>query len=164
MKGRKKPTPTYGYQARDGLYYNGYCGSPDWTDWAFNNQEKNMKLTIEVCGETVDAMGAEICRIGSALLGTTPRPPAEEVKPAAAPKAPKKKVEEKVEEAEEEIDLGEAENEVVKITLPEVIEKLKDYATTHTREKAAKVLAKFKVKSVRDLKPEQFAQVLEALE
>jgi hypothetical protein len=30
--GTKTPTEKNRYQARDGLYYNGYCGSPDWPE------------------------------------------------------------------------------------------------------------------------------------
>lgn len=48
-------------------------------------------------------------------------------------------------------------------TLDEVIDSFKAYAAKHSREKAAKVLGKFKVKSVKDLDESVYSDVLEAL-
>jgi hypothetical protein len=52
---------------------------------------------------------------------------------------------------------------VATITLEQVLDAAKKYAKKHSREKAAKVLKKFKVASVRDLKPAQFKEALQAL-
>lgn len=75
----------------------------------------------------------------------------------------------KTAESEESFDLGDTtieeiteETEPTK-TLDDVITAFKAYATKHSREKAGKVLSKFNVKSVRDLKTTQYVEVLKVL-
>lgn len=58
---------------------------------------------------------------------------------------------------------AEEEAEEPSTTLEEVIGAFQKFAKRHGREKAVKVLAKFKAKSVRDLKPAQFDEALSAL-
>lgn len=75
------------------------------------------------------------------------------------------------EEDEGEFDLGEEESEddaeeedeTPKISLDQVIAGFKDFAKKKGRNKAAAVLKKYGVKSVRDLKAGNYAEVLEAL-
>lgn len=43
MEGSKEPTTSKQYLAQDGLYYNGYCGSPDWG----LNFKKEMNEAVE---------------------------------------------------------------------------------------------------------------------
>lgn len=108
---------------------------------------------------------------------------------AKAEKAPAKKAKAKAEE-EEEFDLGEDEDEEEddveaddeeeedeeesedeeeeededgEVSLSDVQTALKKYAAKNTRAKAEKVLAKFGVKSVNDLKPKFFEKALAAL-
>jgi hypothetical protein len=69
---------------------------------------------------------------------------------------------------DENFDLGfgeetEPEAEAASHTLEDVIDAFKAYATKNSREKAGAILKKFNVKSVRDLKPDQFGKVLAAL-
>lgn len=67
-------------------------------------------------------------------------------------------------EPEETFDLGEseeAETEEKTVTLDEVIKAFQAYAKRHSREKAGAALKKFGVKSVHDLKAEQYADVME---
>lgn len=132
-----------------------------------------MKFTIHVEGTRSEIAGQLLDAV--ALFNGNGK---EAEAPAAAPAAEKKskkaaKVEEPavVEEDEGDFDLGEEESEdageeedaAPKITLEEVIGGFKEYAKKKGRDKAAAILGKFKVKSVRDLKSEQYAEVLKAL-
>lgn len=71
----------------------------------------------------------------------------------------------KVAEPEESFDLGDDVTEEAEetLTLDDMILAFKAYAGKHTREKAGKILTKYGVKSVRDLKPEQYSEVLAIL-
>lgn len=60
-------------------------------------------------------------------------------------------------------DETEAEAEAVVITQKDIIKAFQVYATKTSREKAAKVLTKFGVKSVKDLKESQYAAVMTTL-
>jgi hypothetical protein len=68
---------------------------------------------------------------------------------------------------EETFDLGFGEETTpppaAKTELADVIDAFKNYAASTNRESAAKVLKSFKVKSVRDLKPEQYENVIATL-
>lgn len=48
-------------------------------------------------------------------------------------------------------------------TLDEVIKAFQEYAAKHSRDKAGAILAKYKVKSVRNLPPEKFPEILKRL-
>jgi hypothetical protein len=73
--------------------------------------------------------------------------------------------EEEAEESEDETEEEEEaeEEEETAHEIDDVIAAFQGYAKKHSREKAAKVLAKFKVKSVRDLKAKQYAEVMAIL-
>lgn len=74
--------------------------------------------------------------------------------------------EESEEETEEEEESGESESEeeeAPSVSLQDVIGAFQKYAKKNSREDAAKVLKKFKVKSVKDLKKDQYPAVLKAL-
>lgn len=89
--------------------------------------------------------------------------PAKPAKPAAAKPAPATEVE--VEPANE-FDLGEETapgEEVPVLTLEVVVAEFQKYAKANTREKAGKVLASFGVKSVRDLDPKKYPDVMKKL-
>lgn len=76
----------------------------------------------------------------------------------------KEKKKAKKEEAET-FDLDAAvEEETKKITLTEVIKAFQNYATKHSRQEAAKILAKFKAKSVKDMKEEHYEKALKLLQ
>jgi hypothetical protein len=66
------------------------------------------------------------------------------------------------EESEDESDDEESEDEG-KPNKAAVIQALKDYSQKHNRAKALKVLGKFDVKSVHDLKPKQYGALIKAL-
>jgi hypothetical protein len=82
------------------------------------------------------------------------------------------------EDTDEELDFGsdeeeteeteaEAEEELTEekvLALTDVISAFQTYAKKNSREKAAKVLTKFNAKSVRDLKPNQYGSVMNALQ
>jgi len=113
-----------------------------------------MKLTVHVEG-TPTEIAAELTHVAATL--THSAMPAKTL--AKAAKA--------VAQVEESFDLGDDdappadEPEAPKPpTLENVIDGFKAYVAKHDREKAAKVLGKFKVKSVRELKQEQYADVL----
>lgn len=126
-----------------------------------------MKLTVYAEGSAKE-VAEELRTVAATLDGG---------KAVAAEKTEKVSKKKKKEEAEEEeFDLGDAEEteeeteteeeeeteveEEDDTTIEDVIGAFQKYAKKHSREKAAKVLAKFKVKSVRDLKPANFSQVL----
>jgi hypothetical protein len=50
------------------------------------------------------------------------------------------------------------------LTLEDVIAKFSAYVETHDREKAKKILGRYGCKSIRELKPEQYAEVLKVLD
>jgi len=93
---------------------------------------------------------------------------------ADADEAPKKRGRPKKEETtdedtQEEFDLGDAEEveepkKMKAITEDDMIKAFKAYANEHSREKAGKILAKFGVKSVRDLKAAEYGKVLKTLQ
>ena len=82
-----------------------------------------------------------------------------------APKAKKVKAEkaaEKVEEESNDIFGGEEPKVAEKAVTEEAVREIvKKYAETETPEKAMELLKKFKVKRLRELKPEQYAEVVE---
>lgn len=92
----------------------------------------------------------------------------------ATPQATKKKATTAVsktiaddEDAEESFDLGadeetgtDTEEETETYTLKDVQTAMKEYAAENGMAKAGKILAKFKVKNVKELKPKQYADVI----
>lgn len=85
---------------------------------------------------------------------------------AEAPAKPRGRPAKKVEET---FDLGDTAQEMEAkpkkvLTLDVVIDAFKAYVDSHSRDEAIAVLKTFKVKAVKDLKPEQYPEVLELLE
>lgn len=106
-----------------------------------------MKISITVeCGNEKEAQ-AILSKLGSA--------------PATFKKAAPVEEEETEETEEEETEEEEASEEP---TRADVIAALQAYAEANSRPKAMKILSKFKVKSVKDLKKSDYAKVIEALE
>lgn len=104
--------------------------------------------------------------------GATAAPAAEPKKrgrpksePVAVAPAPDDDADSLGEEETEDDGLGlddEPETAAPTLTLEQVIDSAKLYAKTHGRDAAAKILQRFAVKSVRDIKPAQFAQAHKA--
>lgn len=67
---------------------------------------------------------------------------------------------------EEDFDLGGEEEAVEekKITVKDMISAFKAYADANSREDAGKILKKYKVKSVHDIKPELYSKILAEIE
>lgn len=82
--------------------------------------------------------------------------------PKKGKKAPAKEevVEEEV-EAEEDDMFGDDEQESNEPTLEDIRKVVKDFATKHGKEKTLKLLGKFKVTSIPDLKKADYAKVIE---
>ncbi len=109
-------------------------------------------------------------------IGMTSGVEAENITAITEPEAPKKrgrpaKVAEKsiAQEVDEELaaeteDLGfedeEPEDEEKEVTIDQIRAAFQAYARKHTRDKAAAVLAKYKVKSVNDLPKDKYAEIL----
>jgi len=91
----------------------------------------------------------------------------EEVPQKAAKKAKKEKVIEETfdldDESEKEEPAEELEDKEEEISLNDILEGFKEYAKAKGRDKAVAILTKLKVKSVKDIPPEKFKKVLEAL-
>lgn len=66
-------------------------------------------------------------------------------------------------EAAPAIDLGEEAPVEKAVTMEDLVKAAQAYSKKHGRENAAKIVAKFGVKSIREIKPENFAKVLNAL-
>lgn len=91
--------------------------------------------------------------------------PVETQAPEAAPTKrgrPAKKVEETFDLGDTAQDMEAKPKKV--LTLDVVIDAFKAYVDSHSRDEAIAVLKTFKVKAVKDLKPEQYPEVLELLE
>ena len=84
---------------------------------------------------------------------------------AAAPTKNSKAAKSAAQETEE-VDLGfeDTASEDETPTFADVVAAFQSYSAKYSREEAGKILRKFKVKSVKDLKPEQYKDVLKAAE
>jgi len=130
-----------------------------------------MQVTLNITGEPKAIAGilATLTNEKTATAETTATT-ARTTKRAAA----------KAEETEEEFDLDgetetteeveasaddetETEAEEEKTTLDDVVKAFQKYAAKYSREKAGKILAKFKVKSVRDIPAEKYDSVMKML-
>lgn len=85
---------------------------------------------------------------------------ATKTKSKSKPVAPVEEVETEV-EAEEDDMFGEEAEEESGPTLDDVRKVVKDFATKHGKEKALKLLGKFKVTSIPDIKKTDYAKVIE---
>lgn len=147
-----------------------------------------MKLSVHVEGKTpaeiASALRAHADTMSPTAQATTIKAPGKAGRPAKTKveeteeeeefdlsdqeETEEDETEEETESEEEETEEDETEEETEEeetpaISLQTVIEAFQKYAKKHSREKAAKVLAQFKAKSVRDLKKDQYAKVLGAL-
>lgn len=117
-------------------------------------QVKNMKELAVLAGNlAVLGTTGEVSEVSQAPSTKAAAPAG---KKAAAPAAP----------TEPEVDLGfdtATEAAAPAITLEDVIKGFKEFAAKNDREKAGKILGKFGVKSVRDLKETDFEKVMKAL-
>ena len=114
------------------------------------------KLIARIADEVAEAVVEKLKEKGERLALIAD----EEEKPKGKKSKPAPEVEEP-----EDMDLGEeedSEDEDQELDLADVIEALKAYAKKTSRDDAKKILKKFKVKSVQDLKPDQYAKIIEA--
>lgn len=111
-----------------------------------------MKVSVTVHEITVDQSNAINAMLANWGAGT---PATMETKTAAKRGRPAK-------EETEETDAGFETEEVA--TKAQVITALRKYADENDKKAAMKILTKFKVKSVNDLDPEDYAAVIEATE
>ena len=86
---------------------------------------------------------------------------AAKTKSKSKPVAPVEEVETEVEAAEEDDMFGDEAEEDQGPTLDDVRKVVKDFATKHGKEKALKLLGKFKVTSIPDIKKTDYAKVIE---
>lgn len=118
----------------------------------------NLQITLDVSGGPTGA--AKQLRSLANMLD--PQDVVVGPSPTAKPITGKTKPPAKPVEEEEEFNLGETEEEApVKVTIKDVVTGFQAYAKANGRDEAAKILKKFKVKNVHDLKPEQYAKALE---
>jgi hypothetical protein len=134
--------------------------------------EYKMQITITLEGKPSPKAIANQLRSTANLFDMEAAKPAQqeelnvrEAKPAEKVATKKSRIEEVAKQVEE-FDLGDAApvEEKSTVTIKDVIAGFQAYAKEHGREKAAKVLSKFKVKSVHDLKVDQYENALTAVE
>lgn len=123
-------------------------------------------LTPIQAGKIVDFVGGILAMDDAQSTDVRVNPAKTETKTKATKKeAAPAKVEEKTEEP---IDLGfdttpTPAPAAKKLTLEDVIGKLQEYAGKHGRDNAGKILGKFGVKSVRDLKEDSYEKFIKEL-
>jgi hypothetical protein len=114
-----------------------------------------IRLIIELDGLLADAVAKAVAKPTGALTDA-----ASHAQAAAPKKAPKA---EKAPEPEEDLGFEEKTEKPKELTQSDIIDAFRDYAEKNSREKAKAVLEKFKVKSVKDLKSEDYPKVLAIL-
>ncbi len=141
-------------------------------------------ITMTVTGDTYQDVAAKMVEIGSKLGAAQTTPPINEA-PVKRTRAPKVVDEAPAEVGAVEVDEAPAEVEsddnfetpaeepapakkakttkVKEFTLDDIRAGFKAYAAEHSREKALALLPKFKVKSILDLKPAQYNEVMAIL-
>lgn len=125
-----------------------------------------MKVTISIeCSSPTEVTAVQTAL--ASILNKGEAAPAKETKTTKKTDT-KKEESAPTPEPEAAVDLGfddaPAATEPAKaLTLEDVVEGFKGYAQKNGRENAGKVLGKFGVKSVRDLKPDSYEKVMKAL-
>lgn len=121
-----------------------------------------MKMQLVLEGDDLDCIIKEAeSFLKRACFADKPEDVSEEKSPPAKKTAKKEK--EVEEETDEEFSLGDEKDEKELTLKSDIIPALQAYAREHSREDAAKILKKFKVKAVHDLKAEDYPAVMKAL-
>lgn len=138
--------------------------------------EKNLKVTelrkivfaeMNVASYRVKVFSGLLAELDGRQAEATEEETVVETKTAAKTKSKSKPVAAPVEEVETEVEAAEeddmfGEEEVDQgPTLEDVRKVVKDFATKHGKEKALKLLGKFKVTSIPDIKKTDYAKVIE---
>lgn len=133
---------------------------------ALNTAMASLKALAPVWGEGGGETGETVAVAAAAKAGATAAPrgrgrPRKEVE--VAPPLVDDDEDLAGEETAEDDGLGDDEEAAEPVlTLEHVIDVAKDYAKKHGREKAAKIIQRFNVKSIRDVKPSDFKLILKA--